>query len=102
MATLEGKIILLVLFLAAHIIASWKKWYDKRPVVDTITHFLGGLVLGAFLKDWMVAVAIIVGWEIFEMLLVSKHWRSFRETPLNKIRDVLFGLLGFIISLGIF
>ncbi len=95
MASLEIKVAVLVIFLVAHSIAAWKKWYYKKPSVDTITHLLGGLALSAWVKDWAVAIAIIIGWEFLEMALVSKHWHAFREKPLNKVRDVLMGLLGF-------
>ncbi len=98
MASLEIKIAVLVIFLLAHGIAAWKKWYYSKPSVDTITHFLGGLAVGAFIKDWSVAIALILGWEFLEMLLVSKNWKEFREKPLNKVRDVLIGLLGYFIG----
>ena len=52
MASLEIKLAVLAIFLITHGIASWKKWYYKKPSVDTITHFLGGLALSAFVKDW--------------------------------------------------
>jgi len=102
MDPLITKFIVLGIFLVAHGIASWKKWYDKKPSVDTITHFLGGLAVSAFIKDWAVAIALIVGWEFLEMLLVSKHWRAFRESPINKVRDVLMGLLGYFIGVDVF
>jgi len=101
MDPLLPKFIILGVFLLAHGIASWKKWYNSRPSIDTITHFLGGLALSAWVKDWSIAFALIVGWEFFEMLLINKHWRAFRETPLNKIRDVLMGLLGYLIGVDI-
>lgn len=100
MAGLEAKILVLAVFLAVHCIASWKKWYYKRPEIDTITHFLGGLAVGAFIKDWAIAMALIIGWEFLEMLLVSRHWKAFRETPWNKVRDFLLGVLGFAIAVG--
>ncbi len=100
MASLEGKILILAIFLAAHLLASWRKWYYSRPSVDKITHFLGGLALGAWVPDWTVAIALILGWEFFEMMLVNKKWKAFRESPINKITDVLFGLLGFFVAFG--
>jgi len=100
MAPLEVKILILAIFLATHAISSWKKWYYKRPQIDMITHFLGGLAVGAFIKDWAIAIALIFAWEFLEMLIVSRHWRAFRETPWNKIRDVLFGLLGYFIAVN--
>lgn len=98
MATLEGKVFVLIIFLAAHGLATWKKWYYRKPSVDTITHFLGGLAVSAWIKDWTVAIALILGWEFLEAVLVSKNWKAFRETPLNKVRDVLIGLLGYFIG----
>ena len=92
------KFIVSGLFLFAHGLAFYKGWYQKRPSVDTITHFLGGLFLSAWVKDWLVALALILCWEFLEMLLVNKRWRAFRETPINKVRDVLFGLLGYFIG----
>jgi len=60
-----------------------------------ITHFLGGLVLGAFVKDWQIAIALIVGWEVLETLLITGHRRAFRENPLNKLSDLFFGIMGY-------
>jgi len=97
---LVPKFAALIIFLAVHLVANWKKWYYTRQGIDMITHFLGGLVLGAFIRDSAVAVALILGWEFLEMALVSKHWHAFRETPANKIRDVLLGLLGYVIGFG--
>lgn len=98
-ATLFTKFLVLTVFLAVHVLAHVKGWYYSRPSIDTITHFLGGLALSAFVKDWTVAIALIIGWEVLEMLLVNKRWHAFRETPLNKARDILMGLLGFIIGI---
>ncbi len=98
MDPLFPKFFVLAIFLLAHGIAAWRKWYYSKPSVDTITHFLGGLAVGAFIKDWSVAIALILGWEFLEMLLVSKNWKAFREKPLNKVRDVLMGLLGYFIG----
>ena len=102
MASFEIKFAILAVFLIAHFAAFYKKWYYKRPQIDTITHFLGGLAVGAFVKDWGVAIALIVGWELLEILMVSKYWNAFRETPLNKVQDGLFGLLGFFIAVDVF
>ena len=98
MDPLLPKLVVSGIFLLAHGLASWKKWYYSRPSIDTITHFLGGLALSAWVKDWWIAIAIIFGWEFLEIVLVSRHWQAFRETPMNKIRDVLMGLLGFFIG----
>jgi len=100
MAVIEAKILVLAVFLATHCIASWKKWYYKRPEIDMITHFFGGLAVGAFIKDWAIAIALIIGWEFLEMLLISSRWKAFRETPLNRVRDVLCGFLGYFIAVN--
>ena len=94
------KFAILAIFLGVHFIASYKKWYYSRPDIDTISHFLGGLTLGAFIQDMGIAIALILIWEFIEMALVNRRWRAFRETPLNKIRDVLLGLLGYVIGFG--
>jgi hypothetical protein len=98
MDALIPKFIVLGIFLAAHGLAAKMGWYHKKPSVDTITHFLGGLAVSAWIKDWSIAIALIIGWEFLEMMLVSKHWRAFRESPLNKARDVLMGLFGYFIG----
>ena len=98
MDVLIPKFIVLGIFLLAHGIAAKMGWYHRKPSVDTITHFLGGLAVSAFIKDWTVAFALIIGWEVLEMLLVSEHWKAFRETPLNKARDILMGLFGYFIG----
>jgi len=98
--TILAKYAITALFLAAHGIASWKKWYYKKPSVDTITHFLGGMMVGAWVGDWTVAIALILGWEFLEMVLIRERRQAFRESPINKARDVLVGLLGYLISYG--
>ncbi len=102
MDPMEIKFTILAVFLITHFTAFYKKWYYTRPQIDTITHFLGGLAVGAFIKDWSIAIALIIVWEFLEMLMVSKYWRAFRETPFNKVQDALFGLLGFFIAVNVF
>jgi len=99
MAVLWVKFLFLAIFLAAHALASWKKWYYKKPEIDTITHILGGLVLGAFIKDWTVGFALIIAWEAMEVLLIRENRRAFREAPLNKARDIIVGAIGFLFGL---
>jgi uncharacterized membrane protein AbrB (regulator of aidB expression) len=81
-----------------HFTAHFKQWYYSKPDIDMITHFLGGLAVSAFIKDLGVAIALILCWELLEMALVNKRWKAFREKPLNKARDFVFGLLGFLIG----
>jgi len=101
MVTLETKFAVLAVFLLAHGFASWKKWYYTKPEIDMITHFLGGLAVSAFIKDWYIAIALIIGWDILEMLLVNKRWKMFRESPMNKARDIAIGTLGFLLGVDV-
>ncbi|MBN2067081.1 MAG: hypothetical protein JW744_01290 [Candidatus Diapherotrites archaeon] len=101
MDALWPKLLVVAIFLVVHGLASWRKWYFTRPEIDTITHFFGGLAVSAFIKDWITAIALIVGWEVLEAVLVRKNRANFREKPLNKLRDVLFGLLGYFIGVDI-
>ena len=91
----ELKFAILGIFLIVHLTAHWKKWYYTEPRIDMVTHLLGGLALGAFLKDFEVAIALIIGWEIFETLLIKENRQAFRENPLNKVSDLFFGIIGF-------
>ncbi|MDP6670506.1 MAG: hypothetical protein QGI60_01680 [archaeon] len=91
----ELKLAALAVFLIVHGVAHFKGWYYTPERVDMLTHFLGGLALGGFLKDYEIAVPIIFGWEFFEMLLVRESRAAFKENPFNKISDLFFGILGF-------
>jgi hypothetical protein len=99
MVLLWVKLSVLAIFLLVHGIASWRKWYYKKPEIDMLTHFLGGLALSAFLKDMQIAFALIVAWEILEVLLIKEGKKAFREKPLNKLRDVAMGMIGYIVGL---
>ena len=95
------KFAVLGVFLAVHAAAYLRGWYYSKPEIDMITHFLGGLAVSAFVKDWGIAIALIIGWDIFEMLLVNKRWKAFRESPANKIRDIAIGLLGYMLGVDL-
>jgi len=101
MVALETKFVVLAVFLVVHGFASWKKLYYTKPNIDMITHFLGGLAVSAFIKDWYIAIALIIGWDILEMLLVNKRWKMFRESPMNKARDIAIGTLGFLLGVDV-
>ncbi len=101
MALFWVKLSVVAVFLVVHGLASWKKWYYSRPEIDMLTHFLGGLALGAFVKDWSVGFALIIAWEALEVLLIRENRRAFREHPLNKARDVLIGSLGFLFGVDL-
>ena len=89
----------IAIFLIIHGTAHWQKWYYKYPRIDMITHFFGGLALGAFIKDWQIALALIIAWELLEMLLVKENREAFKERPLNKLSDLFFGIIGFMFGL---
>ena len=91
----EVKIAALAAFLIVHFTAHFKGWYYSKPQIDMLTHLLGGLVLGAFVKDAVFAITLIIAWELMEMLLVREKRETFKEKPLNKISDLLFGIVGY-------
>ena len=101
MVLLWVKLSVLAIFLLVHGIASWRKWYYKKPEIDMLTHFLGGLALSAFLKDLHTAFALIVAWEILETLLIKENKKAFREKPLNKLRDVAIGMIGYVVGVDV-
>jgi hypothetical protein len=91
----DAKVALLAIFIIVQAMAHWRRWYYRYQRIDMLTHFLGGLVVGAFLKDFEIAIALIFAWEAVETLLVRENREAFRENPLNKISDLFFGFLGF-------
>lgn len=91
-------LVVIALFLCIHGLASWRKWYYRRPEIDVLTHFLGGASLGVFIKEAPLGLGLIFLWELFEALLVKEGRRKFRESPMNKVRDLLAGLLGFLVG----
>jgi hypothetical protein len=93
------KMAALAVFLFVQGLAHWRKWYYRYQRIDMLTHFLGGLALGAFLKDFEAAIALIVAWEFLEMLLVRENRKAFREKPLNKASDLFLGVLGYTFGL---
>ncbi len=99
---LELKVALAALFIIVHSVAHTKGWYYRFPRVDMLTHFIGGLVVGAFIKDFEIAIALIVVWEFIEMVLVSQRSSQFKEDPLNKLSDVFFGFVGFVFGFEFF
>ncbi len=99
---IEIKVAVLLIFLIVHIVAHYKNWYYKYERIDMLTHFLGGLALGAFIKSYEVSIALIIAWEAMEHLLITEKRQAFREDPLNKLSDLFFGILGFIFGFDFF
>lgn len=98
MDTFMDKLIILAIFLTVHLFASERGWYYKHTSVDVITHFLGGLTLGAFLKELPIAFGLIFLWELLEAALSKPDKLRFKESPLNKARDILSSTLGYLIG----
>lgn len=96
------KIAVLCLFLLVHGTATWRRLYYKYERIDMITHLLGGLALGAFIKDLEIGFAIIFGWEILEMALVRENRAAFRENPWNKASDLFFSAVGYYFGIEFF
>lgn len=94
---LTGIIIILV-FIAVHYTANQYGWYQNFPYVDIVTHFFGGLILGLFVKELVLAIGLIFLWELLEALMVKEFRDKFKESPMNKLRDVLVGLVGYLIG----
>jgi len=91
-------LILIAAFIAIHCAANKYNWYQNFPYVDIVTHFLGGLILGMFVKELVLGLGLVFLWELFEALLVKESRDKFKESPMNKLRDVLIGLAGFLIG----
>lgn len=78
----------------------------------SINHFLIYTILGIiFPNKWLLAVIIMISWEIFEMMLVKhtflyemmkKHWIIpeiyWNENKINKLSDMVFNVLGYAIG----
>lgn len=92
---LEIKIAAAAVFLTVHSIAHFKGWYKTKPNIDMVTHFLGGFALGGLLKSWEIAIILFLGWEVIEMLVASGSRGTWKESTLNKVSDLFFGILGF-------
>jgi len=86
-----------LLFAIVQTYASLARLYEKYPSVDMLTHFLGGLALGALVKDFVLAVSIILIWEALEIVLIKPGKPTYRETLENKIRDGIITLVGWAI-----
>jgi len=104
----KSKIILS--FLAISAITTYVYLFDVEPLknIDTINHFLGGVLLVALiprkirrdkpLYAFAAATFIFFGWELLEIYFASNgiYPRLFEETVSNKIQDIIFDFLGFI------
>jgi len=92
---------LLVVFLIVHFASDYFKLYQKTTYIDIVTHFFGGLALGFFVKDLVLAIVLLLAWEALEVLLIRKNSEKFKETWQNKVRDLFAGLAGWLLMSGI-
>jgi len=94
------------------------KFFDFR-LLDTkffiidlwlIVHFIVGFGLGWILKDvkiygvqfkaWMIALALLILWEVMEIVLRGTIFKG--ETFTNTFWDIIIGMVGFFIAKLIF
>ena len=99
MANLETGLLVFLVFLAIHVIGVLLKWYEKLRYFDVLTHFLGGISLSIFIKNFTLAFFLILTWEVVEMALVVPGKKKFREDLPNKLRDLFFGIAGYLIGI---
>ena len=105
-------IILLFLFISAITIASHSFNLGLASWIDIPNHFIGGMVVAAFLSKETVkknpllslfAIAIIgFGWEFVEITMAKREifFNLFQETKTDKTGDLIVGLAGFIFAYG--
>ena len=95
-------LLVFAVFVTAHVIGSHYKLYQKGSNFDMLTHFLGGLCLSFFIKNSVLAIFLLIGWELIETNLTKPTSNVFRETLTNKLRDLAVGMAGFLLGLYIF
>ncbi len=98
MPTTEIGLFIFAIFIAVHGIGVYFKLYQKFDKFDIIAHSLGGLTVGTFIPNIFLAVFLFILWEIFETILTKIGRADFNETLTNKLRDVFFGIIGFVIG----
>lgn len=76
--------------------------------IDIPTHFIGGMAMATLLPkekfknkplfSLSIITTIGFGWEFTEIMMANKEVFTvlFQETKIDKIGDLIFGLLGFI------
>jgi len=103
---------LIFAFIAISAITTYVYLFDVEILknVDTINHFLGGVLLAALLgkkftkNDPLHALAaaalVFFGWEMLEIYFTSNgvYPKLFEEPVSNRIQDVVLDFLGFIIA----
>ena len=105
-------IILIFLFFSSLTIASHSFNLGSVSWIDIPNHFVGGMVVAAFLpketfrKRALLSILIIstigIGWEFVEITMAKKEvfFNLFQETKADKTGDLIIGLAGFVFSYG--
>ncbi len=93
---------ILFVFLVVHFTSDYFKLYQKTTYIDIVTHFIGGLALGFFIKDFTFAFVLLIAWEALEVLLIRRGSEKFKETWQNKVRDLFAGFAGWLLMSGVF
>ena len=105
-------IVLLFLFISAITIASHSFNLSLASWIDIPNHFVGGMVVAAFLpketfkKRALLSILIIstigIGWEFVEITMAKKDifFNLFQETKTDKTGDLIIGLAGLIFAYG--
>ena len=81
-------------FLRTKILSTNYIYFDLWSIV----HFFSGFCLGIFRFNPILALIIIVGFEIIEPFIIGFK----AETLIDKIWDVIFGMMGYFIAILMF
>ena len=106
--TRHMQMLLLLLFssslmLVLHAVGMYAHWYWMFWWFDLITHALGGFSVGLLLLFFLrrprllflflLAIPVVVGWEVFEVLTLRVD-TSASQYPVDTLIDVSLGFLG--------
>lgn len=102
---------LVLAFIAISAVTTYTYQFDVEPLknVDTVNHFLGGVLLAVLIPketrkkhpiySFAAATFVFIGWEFLEIFFTTNgiYPKLFEETISNRIQDVVLDYLGFII-----
>lgn len=105
---------LIIAFVVISAITTYVYLFDIELLknVDTINHFLGGVLLAALLRkkfnkknplhSLAIATFVFFGWELVEIYFTSVGFypKLFEEPVSNRIQDLVLDFLGFISFYG--
>ena len=105
-------ITLLFLFISAITIASHSFNLGLASWIDIPNHFVGGMVVAAFLPketfkkraffSILIIATIGIGWEFVEITMAKREIFTslFQETKVDKTGDLIVGLAGLVFAYG--